>query len=121
MARYKIWDKIEPISTIGADQSGKSIWTAAEYINDKAQWAANPAVKVIVGAGPINGTHFMELTQTVDVYKRNGCPIVDGMTDAEILATIEEYENHPPEGPASADERTAAALEFMVLNSLPDA
>jgi hypothetical protein len=122
MARYKIWDKLEPIYTLGKDAvTGKSEWTAAEYIDYHATWAANPNIKIIVGGGAINGTVFMELEQTKEHYKRLGCTLTDGMTDTEVLNAIEYFEDHPPVGPASPTERTAAALEFLVLNSLPNA
>jgi hypothetical protein len=123
MARYKIWDKLEPIYTLGRDAAtGKSEWTAAEYIDYHASWAANPNIKIVVGGGAINGTVFMEFEQTKEHYKRMGCVLTDAMTDAEVLSAIEYFEDHPPtSGIPSAADRTAAALEFMVLNSMPDA
>lgn len=121
MARYAIWDKTSDIYTLGKDANGKSQWTADEYIREHAPWAANPKVKVIVGGGAINGTVFMEFDATVDFYKKQGAAITDGMTDEEMLAAIEDFEDNPPvSNKATAEERIAAALEYQVMASLPD-
>jgi hypothetical protein len=114
MKRYAIWDKASDIYTPGRDAAtGKQRWTAQEYIDSRAQWADNPLVKVIVGGGVINGTVFMEFEATVEHYKKMGAQIEDGMTDAEVLAAIEEFEDTPPApGEPSPEERIAAALEF---------
>ena len=122
MARYAIWDKESDIYTLGKDQdTGKMHWTAQEYINERAPWAGNPNVKVIVGGGPINGMVFQEYDATVAHYKKHGAAIEDGMTDTEVLAAIEDFEDNPPEMGPSAEERIAAMLEFQVLMSLYDA
>ena len=114
--RYKIWDKQSDIYTLGRDSTGKSKFTAQEYINSHAQWAANSAVKVIVGGGVINGTVFMEFNATADHYKRLGAAITDGMTDTQVLQAIEDFEDHPPVSDMpTAEERIAAALEFNNL------
>lgn len=119
MARYKIWDKMSDIYTPGVDQNGRSAWTAEEYIAANAPWAAIPGVKVIVGGGTINGTVFMEYGATVEFYKGQGAAITDGMTDVEILAAIETFEDNPPQAEEpTAEERIAAALEFQNLLSL---
>ncbi len=119
MARYAIWNKTDPIFTLGRDaQTGKMSWTAEEYISSHAPWAANPNIKVIIGGGAINGTVFMEFDATVEFYKKQGAAIMDGMTDGEILAAIEDFEDHPPVGEPSAEERIASAMEFQNLMSL---
>ena len=121
MARYALWDKTSDIYTLGRDTNGKAQWTADEYITEHAPWAANPKVKIIVGGGAINGTVFMEFDATVDFYKKQGAAITDGMTDEEILAAIEDFEDNPPaSNEATAEERIAAALEYQVMASLPD-
>ena len=38
----------------------------------------------------------------------------------EVLAAIEAFEDNPPDPGPSVEERTAAALEFLAMNSLPD-
>lgn len=115
MSRYKIWDKTSDIYTLGKDENGKMRFVAQEYMEQKAAWAMNPNVKVIVGGGAINGTVFMEFDATVDFYKKQGANITDYMTDDEILNAIEYFEDNPPEADATADERIAAALEFSNL------
>jgi hypothetical protein len=114
MKRYAIWDKASDIHTLGRDaETGKQHWTAREYIDTHAQWADNPEIKVIVGGGAINGTVFMEFDATVEHYKRMGAEIEDSMSDAEVLAAIEEFEDRPPvQGAPSPEERIAAALGF---------
>jgi hypothetical protein len=97
--RYKIWDKVEDIHTLGRDENGKAQWTAAEYIQAHAPWANNPNVKVVVGGGAINGTVFMEFSSMVDHYRRMGAEIEDGMTDDEILEAIEDHEDKPSPTP----------------------
>lgn len=119
MSRYVIWDKTSDIYTLGKDPAtGKSHYTAQEYIDGFAQWAAIPSVKVIVGGGAINGTVFMEFNAAKEQYARMGAAITDGMTDAEVLAAIEYFEDNPPAPEVSADERIAAALEFQNLLSM---
>ena len=120
MAKYKIWDKVEPIYTLGADQNGKMKWTAQEYIEEKAPWAENPNVKVIVGGGAINGLMFMEFEATKEFYINDGCDFSACTTDEEILAAMEAWDNRVIEPEISAEERIAAALEYQTLASLPD-
>ena len=121
MSRYAIWDKTSDIYTLGKDPTtGKSHFTAQEYIDGFAPWVAIPSVKVIVGGGAINGTVFMEFEAAREQYKRMGAAITDGMTDAEVLAAIESFEDAPPAAEATAEERIAAALEYQVMASLPD-
>lgn len=119
MAKYKIWDKQEPIYTIGSPKdglfAGKLVWTAEEYINYVAPWANNPNVKVIVANGAINGKVFMEFNDTVNFYINLGADITDEMTDEQILQAIEYFEDHPPSPEPSAEERIAAAMEFQNL------
>ncbi|MDR3038862.1 MAG: hypothetical protein LBV21_06205 [Candidatus Adiutrix sp.] len=116
MPRYALWDKQSPIYTIGKDASGKSMFTAEEYIRDHANWAGIPGMKVIVGGGPVNGTVFMEFETTKEQYTRMGAAIEGDMTDAQVLAAIEDFENNPPaSNEPTAEERIAAALEFNNL------
>ena len=121
--KYKIWDKKEAIFTPGPDRKGKLRHTAQEYIDNHAPWAANPNAKVIVGGGAINGLFFMEYDMTVKFYKKQGAAITEGMTDEEILAAIEEFEENPPEGEPGGGRRQSAVWrgippEFMSRCSL---
>lgn len=119
MPKYAIWDKQDDIFTLGKDkETGKMRWTAREYIDQKAPWADNPNVKVIVGGGAINGTMFMEFEATKDFYIKQGMPIPDGTTDEEILTLMEEWDNRPPDTTPTSEERIAAALEYQNLMTL---
>lgn len=122
MARYAMWDKQTDIYTLGKDEHGRAHWTAQEYISANAPWAASPAVKVIVGGGTINGTVFMEFEATKEFYKKQGASISDEMSDEEVLTAIEAFEDaqNAPSTEPGTEERTAAALEFLAMNSLPD-
>ena len=116
MARYQIWDKESDIYTLTGEKLTPAEWMA------RYPWADIEGAKMIIGGGRINGTVAMELEATVEMYQRMGAAIdPQTMTDQELLAAIEEYEDHPPRDETpSAQERIAAALEFQVLVSLPD-
>lgn len=119
MAKYIFWDKQSDIYTLGKDRdTGKMQWTAEEYLNQKAPWAKNPNVKVIVAGGAINGLLFMEYEQTKAMYVNMGMEIPDGTTDEEVLALMEAWDNRKPETTPDAEERIAAALEYQNLVSM---
>jgi len=115
MARYQIWDKVSDIYT----PSGERF--TAEQWKERYPWVNIPAAKMIITTGIINGGAAMEFGATVASYQSAGANITDDMTDDEILAAIEDFEMNPPQpdGP-SVEERTAAALEFIAVSSLPD-
>ena len=114
MARYQIWNKTDDIITPSAAQ-----FTAAEWA-DRYPWAKLPGVKMVISTPPINGGCAMEYSAMVAHYKKSGAEITDNMSDAEVLAAIEDFEDNPPDPGPSVEERTAAALEFLAMNSLPD-
>lgn len=115
MARYQIWDKKSDIYT-----PSNTHFTAQEWTN-RYPWINIPGAKMIITTGIINGGTAMEFNATVEHYKNRGADIRDGMSDDEILAAIEEFENNPPgASEPTVEERTAAALEFLAMNSLPD-
>lgn len=115
MARYQIWNKTDDIYTPAGTKFTAAEW-AARY-----PWVNIPGAKMVITAGIINGGTAMEFEATKDAYRRRGAEITDDMTDAEALAAIEAFEDKPPEESApSAEERTAAALEYLVLNNMPD-
>ncbi len=115
MARYQIWNKTDDIYTPAGTKFTAAEW-AARY-----PWVNIPGAKMIITVGIINGGTAMEFEATKAAYRRRGANITDNMTDSEVLAAIEAFEDAPPieEGP-SAQERTAAALEYLVLNNMPD-
>ncbi len=113
--RYQIWNKTDPIITPSGAQ-----FTAQEWA-DRYPWIKLPGAKMIITGGLINGGAAMEFTATVEHYRRAGAVIADGMTDEEILTAIEDFEDNPPgANDPTVEERTAAALEFLAMNSLPD-
>lgn len=115
MPRYQIWNKTDDIYT----PSGR-MFTAQEWA-DLYPWVKIPGAKMIISGGRINGGVAEEFEFYTELRKRQGAAITDGMTDEEILAAIEDFENNPPvSDEPSVEERTAAALEFLALNSLPD-
>lgn len=115
MARYQIWDKQSDIYT----PSGAH-FTAEEWA-DKYPWVKIPGAKMVIGTGIINGGVAMEFEKMKESYKRAGANITDGMTDDKVLVAIEEFEDNPPgAGEPTVEERTAAALEFIAMASLPD-
>lgn len=115
MARYQLWDKVSDIYT----PSGAH-FTAEEWAG-RYSWIKIPGAKMIITAPPINGGAALEWNSTVEQYKRMGADITEGMSDDEILAAIEYFEDNPPvSDEPSIEERTAAALEFIALASLPD-
>jgi hypothetical protein len=127
MRRYKIWDKVSDLVTPGVDpETGKQVWTAQEYIEKFAQWAAIPGVKAVITTGVINCGVFMEFNATKEAYIRSGVHITDEMTDDEVLDAIEYWEDHPPQIEPKEDEtdllleRVASALEFNNVLNMPD-
>lgn len=114
MTRYRIWNKTDDIITPSGAQ-----FTATEWAN-RYPWAKLPGVKMVITAPPINGGCAMEFAAMKDQYKKMGAAVTDGMTDEEVLAAIEAFEDAPPDPGPSVEERTAAALEFLAINSLPD-
>lgn len=115
MARYQIWNKTDSIIAPSGAQ-----FTAQEWA-DRFAWVKLPGAKMIITDGLINGGVALEFESTKAAYKKNGAEITDEMTDAEVLAAMEEFEDNPPgANEPSVEERTAAALEFLAVNSLPD-
>lgn len=97
MAKYIIWDKKSDIYTLAKSPvSGKMHWTAQEYIDEEAPWAGQPNAKVIVSGGPVNGAYFLDFYERLAFYKAQGVTFTDNMTDAQILAAMEAYDDNPP-------------------------
>ena len=115
MARYQIWDKQSDIFTPSGDRFTAAEW-AARYSRVKI-----PGAKMIITTGLINGGTAMEFEAAKAAYIRQGAPITDDMADGEVLAAIERFEDSPPHSDEpTVEERTAAALEFLAVNRLPD-
>lgn len=114
--RYQVWNKTDEIYT----PSGAH-FTAQEW-KDKYPWINIPGAKMIITSGIINGGAAMEWGATVALYKSQGANITDDMTDDEVLAAIEDFEDNPPvSDEPSSEERISAALEAQVLMATSDA
>lgn len=122
MNRYCIWDKKSDIYTLGIDKNtGKNHYTAQEYIDMLAPWAANENAKVIVRNSIINGMVFMEFETTKNNYIRMGCDFSNCQSDDDYLRAMEAFEDNPPgANDPTNEERIAAALEAQVMMALPD-
>lgn len=70
--------------------------------------------------GAVNGTMFLEFGATKDFYVRQGCDFSECATDEEILEAMEAWDNRVVEPEVTTEERTAAALEYIAMSSLPD-
>lgn len=114
MAKYAIWDRQSPIYTPVGE-----VLTPEQWIS-RYGWIGNPAAKPVVAGGLVNGAFCGELSQMQDMYSKV-CDFSACTTDEEILAVIEDYEDNPPVNDTpSTEERTAAALEFIAMSSMPD-
>lgn len=111
--RYQIWNKTDDIFTPSGHR-----FTAEEWANRHA-WVRMPGAKMIITTGIINGGTAMEFESTKAAYIARGAAITDEMSDTDVLAAMEAFEETPSTTP-STEERTAAALEFLAMNSLPD-
>lgn len=116
MKRYAIWDKVSPIIV----PTGK-VFTAAQW-KEKYPVAAMDSITVVCAAGEINGGFFGTLGQMVQTYQAQGADFSACATAEEKLSVIEAFEDaaNAPSDAVSAEERTAAALEFLAMSSLPD-
>lgn len=113
--RYKIWDKSEVIYTPSGEQFSPEQWIS------RYKWANSPYAKMVISGGTINGAFCGELTDMKSIYRKMGATITDDMSDEEVLAAIESFEDNPPwANQPTVEERTAAALEAQVLLSLPE-
>ena len=114
MRQYKIWDKTETIYTPAGE-----LLTPGQWLS-RYPWANAPGAVPVVAAGPVNGGFMGELSMMRQLAERNGAVFDDGLADEALLEAIEEFETRPAPAEPSAEERTAAALEFLAMNSLPD-
>lgn len=117
MARYAIWNKEDLILTpIG------EVLTAEQWI-ERYPIAGVPTIKVVCAGGEINGAFFGTLGSMVETYGSMGCDFSGCETDQDKLDAIEAFEDamNTRSAEPTAEERIAAALEFQVMSSLPDA
>lgn len=115
MARYKIYDnKSDVITPVG------EVLTAEQWL-ERYPWGR--VAKMIVGGGVINGSVALVYDDYVENARKAGCDLSGCITDEEVLAAIEAFEDAPPavDSGVSDQTRIADALEDMVALSLPDA
>ena len=116
MPRYKVWDKKETIYTPSGEE-----FTPEQWLN-RYPLAKRDGVKMVVSGELINGAFCGEFETMKHRAEKMGVTFTDDMTDEEVLATIEDFELHPPGADQpSIEERTAAALEAQVLMAMPEA
>ena len=117
MKRYAIWNKQDPIITPRGE-----VFTAEQWIA-RYPVAGIDSITIVCSAGEVNGGFFGTLGQMKQMYEAQGCDFSNTSSNEEILETIEAFEDakNAPRTTPTAEERIAAALEFQVLNSLPDA
>lgn len=116
MKRYAIWNKTDPILTpIG------EVLSAEKWI-ERYPIAGVPTITVVCAAGEINGAFFGTLGQMVQMYEAQGADFSACETNEDKLAVIEAWEDYinTPSDEPTTEERTAAALEFIAMSSLPD-
>lgn len=109
LKRYMVWDKQSKVYT----PSGE-VFTAEEWIARYPIFAEDWSIPVI-SQPPINGGYCGELTQMKNMYAQQGAEFTDGMTNDEILETIEAFEDlmNTPSSEPSAETRIADALEYQ--------
>lgn len=116
LKRYAIWDKTSNVYTPSGEK-----FTAQEWI-ERYPIAELKSVKVVCAAGEINGAFFGTLGQMVQMWESQGYDFSECTTDEEKLEMIEAIEDeiNTPSTEPTVEERTAAALEFIAMSSLPD-
>lgn len=117
MKRYAIWNKQDTIYTPSGAKFTAEQWIARHPI------AENPNITIICSAGTYNGAFFGTLGQLKEVYEEDGCDFTGCETDQSILDKIEAFmdgQKAKIKTEPSTEERTAAALEFIAMSSLPD-
>lgn len=106
MAKYAVWNRTDTIYT----PVGEAL-TPEQWIS-RYGWIGNPAAVPVVAGGLINGAFCGELSQMKDMYEKSGADFSKCVTNDDVLAVIEDFEDNPPASTVpTTEERTAAALE----------
>ena len=116
MAKYQIWDKQSNVFTPIGENLTPEMWIA------RYGWIANPVAVPVIADGVINGAFIGELSEMKKAYERMGAVFTEGISNEELLAEIEAFEDsmNAPRTEISTEERIAAALEAQVMMSMPD-
>jgi hypothetical protein len=112
--RYKIWNGTDNLVT----PIGEVL--TPQQVHERFPASAIAGIKWVIADNPISMSVFMEFEATKAMYKQQGAPITDDMTDQEVLDAISDFEENPPAPEPTAEERIASALEFQNLISMPD-
>lgn len=114
--RYEIWDKTSPIFTLTGE-----VFTPEQWIE---RYPAAAYIPFVCAKGETKGAFFQSLASLVSIYEQSGADFSQADTDEEKLEVIEAFEdqmNDPGDTTkSSAEERTAAALEALVMNNMTD-
>ena len=114
--KYQIWNHTDSIITPSGAQFTAEQWA------EQFPWVDLPGVKMIITTPPINGGVALEFNSYIEQAVKHGLILSDNMTDDEILAALEDFEDHPPSAnEASPEERIAAALEAQAMLAEPEA
>jgi len=113
MAKYQIWDKQSNVYTPVGENLTPEMWIS------RYGWIENPAAIPVIAGGIINGAFIGELNEMKALYERMGAVFTEGISNEELLAEIEAFENSlsAPSTAPTAEERTAAALEEIAAGA----
>lgn len=117
---YQIWDRQSEVKTAGGRTYSPEEWIELN------QYLKDPDAVCVLYAGRLNGKFIGELSDMKLSAELQGAVFDDNLTDDELLQAIEDFQNEmnqpvdPSTIPPTVEERTAAALEFIAMNSLPD-
>lgn len=115
--KYQIWDKQSNVYTPIGEELTPSQWI------ERYGWINNPAAVPVIAAGMFNGAFIGELSQMKLMYEAQGAEFDPSLTNEQLLDAIAEFEdkiNTPDPDYVSTEERTAAALEAIALENMPD-
>lgn len=115
--KYQIWDKQSNVYTPIGEELTPSQWI------ERYGWINNPAAVPVIAAGMFNGAFIGELFQMKLMYEAQGAEFDPSLTNEQLLDAIAEFEdkiNTPDPDYVSTEERTAAALEAIALENMPD-
>jgi hypothetical protein len=122
--RYKVWDGVETIYTLGRDEQGRNVFSPEDW-KETYPFLNAPGAKCIIGGGAVNGALCEEYRSYIQRHIEMGCPVdLATMTDEEIMLGMELWEdgilNAQPTDP-SLEERAVAAAEFANLLAMENA
>lgn len=116
--RYQIWDRqSEVITPIG------EVLSPQEWM---ARYPASAKIDYVIAAGTINGAFCTPLATMISTYEQMGADFSDCIDPNDYIDVIESFDDakvkamQSMQNMPSDQERIAAALEFLAMNSLPD-